>query len=220
MTAAPEKTGKASSHAAAGPVGRFAGPAWLAVLRALPGPVRRRLETEAGIRFARFVPVAITALASSQVTLAVLYNAFHVTAGKAALCASIVGAGVSYLLSRWAWDRKGRPDLLRETVPFWLVSLGAWTILSLTSHYASSWAKSEGMQGLERALIVNGAYLLANCVTFVSRFLIFHYLLFNNRAKTSVGELAAAEAPVIAQDAPVTVMTGEPASSQPDRAGH
>jgi putative flippase GtrA len=185
MSAAPEKSPQASSHAAAGPVKRAGIQITQATLKILPGPISRRLQTEAGNRFARFVPVAIAALASSQITLAVLYNAFHITAGKAALCASIVGAGVSYLLSRWAWERKGRPDLLRETVPFWLVSLAAWTILSLTSHYASSWAKSEGLGGFERALVVNGAYLFANCFTFVSRFLIFHYILFKNRGPKS-----------------------------------
>jgi putative flippase GtrA len=216
MTAAPDKTGKSASHAAAGPVGRIVTPIWHGVLRVLPGPLRRWLETEPGMRFARFVPVAIAALLSSQITLAVLYNALHVTAGKAALCASIVGAGVSYLLSRWAWERKGRPDLLRETVPFWLVSLGAWTVLSLTSHYASSWARSEGMHGLERGLTVNGAYLLANCITFVSRFLIFHYLLFKNRDKGGGG----AEPPGPAGDeqtAPVAVLSGDQAAEPKTR---
>ena len=135
------------------------------------------------MRFGRFVPVAIAALASSQITLAILVGPVQMTAGKAALIASVVGALVSYLLSRWAWERKGRPDLLRETVPFWLVSFAVWGVLSLTSHYAGAFAKHEHMHHLEKIAVVNGAYLLANCVTFVSRFLIFHYVLFADRRK-------------------------------------
>ena len=208
MTAAPEKTPQAASHRAAGPVKRAENRVARAILKVAPEPIGRRLRTEPGKRFARFVPVAIAALASSQITLAVLYNAFHVTAGKAALCASIVGAGVSYMLSRWAWERKGRPDLLRETVPFWLVSLAAWTILSLTSHYASSWAHSEGLGGFERALVVNGAYLFANCFTFVSRFLIFHYILFKNRGPKS-SEAEAADDSAEQESRPMPVLTGE-----------
>jgi putative flippase GtrA len=161
------------------------------VIRIMPGPIRRKLQTEAGSRFGRFVPVAIAAVLASQITLAILTGA-NMTAGKAALCASIVGAAVSYVLSRWAWDRKGRPDLLRETVPFWLVSFAVWGFLSLVTHYAGAWAKQENLHHLEKHLVVQGAYLAANCITFVTRFLIFHYLLFARRSEPAVAiELAA-----------------------------
>jgi putative flippase GtrA len=180
MTAEPQKSDPAARHAAENPVIRVTTAMTMAVIRILPGPIRRRFETEAGKRFSRFVPVAIAAVIASQITLALL-TGFNMTAGKAALIASIVGAAVSYMLSRWAWDRKGRPDLLRETVPFWLVSFTVWGILSLTTHYAGAYAKSEHLHHLEKHLVVNGAYLAANCVTFVARFLIFHYVLFAGR---------------------------------------
>jgi len=184
MTAEPEKPAPAQRHPRLNAVATKIGDT---VLRLLPGPIRRRLQTDAGKRFSRFVPVAIAALASSQITLAILVGPVQMTAGKAALIASIVGALVSYLLSRWAWERKGRPDLLRETVPFWLVSFAVWGILSLTSHYAGAFAKHEHMHHFAKIATVNGAYLLANCVTFVSRFLIFHYVLFADRRKRAAG---------------------------------
>ena len=68
----------------------------------LPAPLRRKLRTEPGRRFMRFVPVSLAALGSSQLTLAVLVGVIGMSAGTAAFIASIVGAGVSYLLSRWA----------------------------------------------------------------------------------------------------------------------
>lgn len=203
MTAEPEKPAPAARHSFHGPVSRAA--AWVGgtVLRLLPGPIRRRLETTAGKRFSRFVPVALAALASSQITLAILVTA-DMTAGKAALCASVVGALVSYLLSRWAWDRKGKPDLLRETVPFWLVSFAVWGVLSLTSHYAGAFAKHEHLHHLGKVAVVNGAYLAANCVTFVARFLIFHYVLFSSRrqAPAEVTGIAEATAVVGPEDKP------------------
>src|SRR5215467_2002038 len=143
--------------------------------------VQRRLRTSVGKRFSRFVLVAIVSLASSLLTLSLLIGVFHVSAGLSGVLGAIVGAAVSYVLSRWAWERKGRPHLLKETLPFWLVSLGAWTVLGLTSHYASVWALSMGHTHWERVLIVDGAYLVANCVTFLTRFAIFHYLLFADR---------------------------------------
>jgi putative flippase GtrA len=187
------------------------------VLRLLPGPIRKRLQTDAGLRFGRFVPVAIAALASSQLTLAILVGPVQMTAGKAALIASVTGALVSYLLSRWAWERKGRPDLLRETVPFWLISFAVWGVLSLTSHYAGAFAKHEHMHHLEKIAVVNGAYLMANCVTFVSRFLIFHYVLFADRRKRApaLPEMVAPEMAPPADDAPQLALAAETNRQRP-----
>ncbi len=97
--------------------------------------------------------------------------------------AAIVGAIVSYFLSRWAWDRKGRPNVWRETIPFWLVSVGAWLVLGLAAHFGTVLAGPHhlDLHHFERHFVVGGIYLLANCVTFVIRFLIFHYVLFADR---------------------------------------
>jgi len=59
MTAEPEKSAPAARHSLNGPVSRALGAIGAAVLRCMPGPIRRKLETEAGMRFGRFVPVAI-----------------------------------------------------------------------------------------------------------------------------------------------------------------
>jgi putative flippase GtrA len=150
----------------------------IAAWHCLPAPLRRKLRGETGNRFMRFVPVSLAAVAASQITLAVLVGISGRSAGVSAIIASMVGAAVSYLLSRWAWERKGRPSLLKETLPFWLVSIGAWIVLALTSHYASVWAVSMGLGHWQRVAVVNAAYLVANCVTFVARFAIFHYVLF------------------------------------------
>ena len=79
-------------------------------------------------------------MVTSQVVLGLLTGPVNLSAGASGVIASMTAALVSYLLSRWAWERKGRPDLLRETVPFWLVSVAVWAILGLTSHFASVWA--------------------------------------------------------------------------------
>jgi putative flippase GtrA len=152
------------------------------VWRMLPLSLRRKLRSEAGNRFARFIPAALAAVITSQITLALLNGPVGVSAGSSAVIASMVAALVSYLMSRWAWERKGRPDLLRETLPFWAVSIGVWLLLGLTTHFASVWAHSMDLHHWRRVAVVNGAYFLANCVTFVTRFMIFHYVLFADRS--------------------------------------
>jgi putative flippase GtrA len=186
----------------------------------LPAPVRRKLRSEPGKRFMRFVPVALAALASSQITLAVAVGVFGVSAGTSAFIASIVGAGVSYVLSRWAWERKGRPDLLRETLPFWIVSVGAWIFLSFVSHEASIWSHHMGHTHWEHVAVINGAYLLANCVTFVARFLIFNYVLFASSNKAKAAQVLSSSQQLAEADDPATP-DAEPqaAQSAPARTG-
>jgi putative flippase GtrA len=210
MTAEPEKPAHAAQVASSNPVSKSTMAVVYAFVRILPRPIRRRLESQAGDRFLRFAPVALATVITSQVVLAIL-TAGGMSAGKAALIASIVGAFVSYVLSRWVWESKGRPDLLRETVPFWLVSFAVWGILSLVTHYAGSWAKTENLHHLEKHLVINGAYLAANCITFVCRFLIFHYVLFANK-RQPVHALDATEE--LAAAAPAEARAASPAQEQ------
>jgi putative flippase GtrA len=160
--------------------------------------IERRLHTTVGKRFSRFILVAVGAVIASQVTLAVCLGPIGWTAGRSALTAWLAGAVVSYVLSRWAWERKGRPNLLKETLPFCIVAVGTAVVLTLTSKWANQRALAMDMSDNERLLFVGAAYFLANCVTFLTRFLIFHYILFRDRgAKVSelVSELPASERP-------------------------
>ena len=160
--------------------------------------VERRLQTSVGKRFSRFILVAAGAVIASQVTLAVCLGPVGWTAGRSALTAWLAGAAVSYVLSRWAWERKGRPNLLKETLPFWIVAVGTAIVLTLTTKWANQRAIAMDMSHAERVLFAGAAYFLANCVTFLTRFLIFHYILFKDRgAKVSelVSELPASERP-------------------------
>jgi putative flippase GtrA len=193
-----------------------------ATRRFLPAPIARKLETEAGRRFTRFIPAALAAVLTSQVVLGLLTGPVNLSAGASGVIAAMTAALVSYLLSRWAWERKGKPDLLRETLPFWAVSLAVWIILGLTSHFASVWAHSMGYTHLKKHLVVQGAYLLMNCVTFMARFLIFHYVLFASKDHEPPPpvpqELATAEAMQPGHDTgPMAVVGADPRPSGPQR---
>jgi putative flippase GtrA len=160
--------------------------------------IQRRLQTSVGKRFSRFILVAAGAVVASQITLAVCLGPAGWTAGRSALTAWLAGAAVSYVLSRWAWERKGKPNLLRETLPFWIVSVGTAVVLTLTTKWANQQALAMGMSHIQRVMFAGAAYFLANCVTFLTRFLIFHYILFKDRgAKVSelLSELPASEMP-------------------------
>jgi putative flippase GtrA len=191
-----------------------------AALRLVPAPMERKLRTEAGKRFSRFALVAVVAVITSQVVLGLLTGPVNLTAGASGVIASMTAALVSYLLSRWAWERTGRPDLLRETVPFWLVSAAVWGILGLTSHYASVFAHAEGYTHFKKHLVVQGAYFLMNCITFVARFVFFHYVLFAKK-ESSAGTSApsAPSAPPAEPDPASSLDRPELANADATRGG-
>ena len=160
--------------------------------------VTRRLQTTVGKRFSRFIVVAAGGVIASQATLTVCLGPVGWTAGRSAIAAWLAGAIVSYVLSRWAFGARGKPNLLKETLPFAIVAISAGVVLTLTTKWANQQALSMDMSHAQRVLFADGAYFVANCVTFVSRFLIFHFLLFRDRgAKVSelMSELPASERP-------------------------
>jgi putative flippase GtrA len=158
----------------------------------LIAPLWRKLRTKVGVRFTRFAGVAIASLGTSEVALTICNGVFHMTATPAAIIAWFSGAVVSYVLSRWAWERKGKPDVLRETVPFWVISALVIVILTLATKFGYHLASWLGLTGIKHVLLVDFVYLLANFVTFLLRFVIFHYVLF---AEPTTAARAAATGP-------------------------
>ena len=155
----------------------------------------RKARSNVGVRFTRFTLVAVASVVASQVALSIFIGPANMTAGISGGLAAIIGAAVSYVLSRWAWERKGKPQLLKETLPFWLVSVVAWIILGLAAKLGVALAEAMEVDGLKRVLVTDTTYLAANCLTFLGRFVIFHYFLFadSRSARASAGPAEAPE---------------------------
>jgi len=139
----------------------------------------RKVRTTLGIRFGRFAVAALSAFATSEIVYVICAGPLALSSTEATLIGWFSGVVVSYVLSRWAWERKGRPNLLRETVPFCVVSAIVIVVLELADKYlgyhpATWWH----LTGAERALYLAAVYGAANLFTFALRFLFFHYVLF------------------------------------------
>ncbi len=143
----------------------------------VPAPLARWLRTRFGKHLSRFAGVALVSLATTQVVLTIAYLIIG-TGGAATLLGWLAGAAVSYALSRRAWERRGRPHLLKETLPFWIISAVTGIVLTTAGHLAGVFAKHQHLAKLEATAVVAGTVLAANALTFITRFVIFHYLLF------------------------------------------
>ena len=149
------------------------------VTKSLSETITRKARSTLGIRFGRFAIAAISAFATSEIVYVICASPLGLSSTKATLVGWFSGVVVSYLLSRWAWERKGRPNVLRETVPFCVVSAIVIVVLELADKYlgyhpAAWWH----LHGTERALYLALVYGAANLFTFLVRFVFFHYVLF------------------------------------------
>jgi putative flippase GtrA len=149
------------------------------VTNRLSDTLTRTAHSTLGIRFGRFAVAAIAAFSTSEIVYVICASPLALSATVATLVGWFSGVVVSYLLSRWAWERKGRPSLLKETVPFCVVSAIVIVVLELADKYlgyhpATWWH----LHGAERALYLAAVYGAANLFTFLVRFLFFHYVLF------------------------------------------
>ncbi|MGH3068860.1 MAG: hypothetical protein ACRDND_01315 [Streptosporangiaceae bacterium] len=148
-------------------------------------------------RFIRFAPAALCAVAATQITYIICLGPANLTAGVSGFAGWFAGAAVSYVISRWAWERKGRPHLLKETLPFVAVSIGAGVILTLASKFGNHVAMEMNLDGAARVVVADLFYFAANCLTFALRFVIFHFILFSDRdAKVDTLEVVEGRAPV------------------------
>jgi putative flippase GtrA len=141
----------------------------------------RKLRGTLGVRFARFAGAAAGALTATEAALTICNGVLHLTATPAALISWFAGAVVSYGLSRWAWNRKGRPDVLRETIPFWAISVLVIVLLTLANKLGYQSARWLHLTGAKHVLWVDFVWLLANFGTFLLRFAVFHFFLFTDR---------------------------------------
>src|SRR5438874_1394604 len=144
----------------------------------LSDTLTEKARSKLGIRFGRFTVAAIAAFATTEVVLTICAGRLALTATWASLTSWFSGALVSYVLSRWAWKRKGRPSLLKETLPFWVVSAMVVAILTVATKFGYHSAGWMHLGGAERVLYVDAVYGTANIGTFLVRFLFFQYVLF------------------------------------------
>jgi putative flippase GtrA len=195
----------------------------MALIRSAPAKLSTFFRSAFGKRFSRFILAAVVSAGTSEVTLLACYGIFKLAPGRSSVFAWLAGAIVSYFMTRWTWERKGRPNLLKETLPFWAISVCTIIILVTATKLAHGAARDWHLGNTERVVFVAAAYFGANCLTFLTRFVIFHYVLFADRGPRAAklaspvtdesgAELPLAEDVAAAADpAPFALATGSAA---------
>jgi hypothetical protein len=88
--------------------------------------------------------------------------------------------------------------------------VAVWVLLALSAKLGVHLAAANDLHGAERIAVADGTYFAANCVTFLLRFLLFHYILFAD--PRSPREQAAREQAAL-QQAAGSAAPGAPADN-------
>jgi putative flippase GtrA len=91
------------------------------------------------VRFSKFTAGSVFSTVLSQAALLGLYGIGHTSALVAGLVGFVAGAIPNFVINwKWTWARNGRPDLVREVLPYLAIiaggGLAATGITALADH--------------------------------------------------------------------------------------
>jgi putative flippase GtrA len=128
-------------------------------------------------RVARCLSVSVgTTLLSAAVLVALALGA-GVPAGMSNVIAVCAGIVPSYFANRhWVWGKRGRSSLMREMVPFWVLSLAGLAVSTFAVSWVASFTASRTTSA--RAVLLPLANLSAFGALWVVQFVVLDRVLF------------------------------------------
>ena len=140
-----------------------------------------RARTRQGRRVVRYVLVSVVTVVFGQVVLFVLYAGLGWRARAANLVAFVLASIPSYWLNRtWTWGKSGRSHLLKEVVPFWVITVVGLVLSTWVAGVAESVASEVTSSRPVQALIVSAMVVGSFAVVWVAKFVLFNVLLFGD----------------------------------------
>lgn len=135
-------------------------------------------------RFSRYVLGSGVAFGASQLTFLTLYGLGLAGPEVASVAAFAAGVPVNYVLNRrWAWRRRGRPDLLGELLPYAAVIAVSIVATALGTATAERALAGIALPRVIDVLLVGGTFGAINAALFVVKFTLLDRLVFNRRGR-------------------------------------
>ena len=134
----------------------------------MSGRVRRLTTYTAG---------SAIAAGCSELALVVCYGVLDLAPAVSSTIAWVAGAVPNYWLNRsWTWQRRGRPSLRREVLPYVAIILATLVLAALVTKGVDGWLRDADVSGTARTLAVAAAFLGVYVIMFVVRYLLLDRL--------------------------------------------
>ena len=136
-------------------------------------------------KIAKYSIGSVLALATSTVVFELLLLAGSNNTTIDSIAAFIAGAVPNWILNRrWAWERKGEMDVVREVVGYTLVSLIALAASALGTSLMQDYVQSNVHAGSGlRSLLVTAAYVFVQAILFVAKFVVYDRWVFTGESR-------------------------------------
>jgi putative flippase GtrA len=141
-----------------------------------------RWRTPVAVRLWRYGAGSLVAFATSAVVLFVCLSWFHFGAIGSTVIAFFAGAIPNWVLNRrWAWEKRGREGVMKETTLYVIVSLIALVASSAADKFTAVEASHLRNQ-LEKSLLVTFAYMFSVVVLTGLKYVAYDRLVFVDRS--------------------------------------
>jgi putative flippase GtrA len=138
--------------------------------------VWQRRHTPEAKQLIKYTMVSVISTVASFGVLAIVYG-LHIIKGEieATVFANVVATVPSYFLNRmWVWGKGGRSHLMKEIVPFWVMSAIGITVSIGGAAVARHIGKIHHLTHIQETAVL----LLANLISF-GLFWVLKYMLYN-----------------------------------------
>ncbi len=138
--------------------------------------VWQRRHTPEAKQLIKYTMVSVISTVASFGVLAIVYG-LHIIKGEieATVFANVVATVPSYFLNRrWVWGKGGRSHVMKEIVPFWVMSAIGITVSIGGAAVARHIGKTHHLSHIQQTAVL----LLANLISF-GLFWVLKYMLYN-----------------------------------------
>ena len=127
----------------------------------------------------RYTATSGIALGISEIVLIALFWSKTFNATVSAMLATLAGTVPSYLLSRyWIWANASRTRVGRQVVLYWLTSLGAMAITSVSTGLITTLAPRG-----HHVLFASAGFLFVNVVLWLTKYVIYQKVIFKEHRR-------------------------------------
>ena len=128
-------------------------------------------------RLSTYTAGSVVAAGCSELTLVVCYGLLGWAPAVSSTIAWLAGAVPNYWLNRsWTWQRRGRPSLRHEVLPYVAIVLATLLLAALVTKGVDTWLRGLDVSGTTRTVAVAVAFLGVYVLMFVLRYLLLDRL--------------------------------------------